>query len=223
VNSRTGCARPCAASRASWPTSSSTSPIARKLWRELGYTSPFHCVRSEFKLSAGAAYNRIAAADLILRFPEVEAALRSGQLCLSTVTEVAKVLTPENKDEVLPRFFGLSRREAEQVRASLRPVEVIPVRDVVTAIRPSAPAVRAVVALPMTRSGSGLPVHGCGAFASPCPDSTRSIRSSTCSGCTSCWSSSSSGARDSSMPIRSAIAVARRTRRVTSCSARRLT
>jgi hypothetical protein len=33
---------------------------------------------------------------------------------------------------VLPRFFGLSRSEAEQLRASLRPVEVIPVRDVVT-------------------------------------------------------------------------------------------
>jgi 5-methylcytosine-specific restriction endonuclease McrA len=111
-------------------------------WRELGYGSAFPCLRGEFKLSAGAAYNRLAAAELIARFPEVEAALRSGQLCFSTVNEVAKVLTPENRDEVLPRFFGLSRREAEQLKVSLCPAEVIPVRDVVTAIRPAS-AVRA--------------------------------------------------------------------------------
>jgi 5-methylcytosine-specific restriction endonuclease McrA len=47
------------------------------------------------------------------------------------------VLTPENKDELLPRFFHLSRRHAELLAVSLRPVEVIPVREVVTAIRPA--------------------------------------------------------------------------------------
>jgi hypothetical protein len=103
----------------------------KKRWRELGYGSAFPYLRRELKLSAGAAYNRLAAAELIQRFHEVEAAMRSGQLCFSTVHELAKVLTPENKDEVLPRFFGLSRREAEQVKVSLRPAEVIPVRDVV--------------------------------------------------------------------------------------------
>jgi 5-methylcytosine-specific restriction endonuclease McrA len=108
----------------------------QKRWRELGYGSAFPYLRGEFKLSAGAAYNRLAAAELIHRIPEVEAAVRSGQLCFSTVNEVAKVLTSENKDEVLPRFFGLSRREAEQLKVALRPAEVIPVRDVVTAIRP---------------------------------------------------------------------------------------
>jgi 5-methylcytosine-specific restriction endonuclease McrA len=118
--------------------------IRRKLWREPGYTSPFQYVRREFKLSAGAAYNRVTAAELILKVPEVEAALRTGQLCLSTVTELAKVLTSENKDEVLPRFFGLSRSEAEQLRASLRPAEVIPVRDVVTPLRAAPLAPRAV-------------------------------------------------------------------------------
>ena len=81
----------------------------------------------------GAAHNRKPRPSSSSAFPEVEAALRSGELCFSTVNEVAKVLTPENKDEVLPRFFGLSRREAEQLAVSLRPAEVIPVRDVVTA------------------------------------------------------------------------------------------
>lgn len=120
-----------------------------KVWRELGHTSLFYFLRRELKLSAGAAQNRKTAAELIQKFPAVEAALRAGDLCLSTVNEVAKVLTRENEGEVLPRFFGLSRREAEEVAVSLRPAEVVPMREVVTTIRPAA-AVRA--ASPAARS-----------------------------------------------------------------------
>src|SRR6266540_6840939 len=87
----------------------------RKLWRALGHASLFSFLRRELGLSAGAAQFRKTAAGLIQRFPEVEAALREGRLCLSSIVEVAKVLTPENVTEVLPRFFGLSRREAEMV------------------------------------------------------------------------------------------------------------
>jgi hypothetical protein len=113
-----------------------------KRWSELGHTSLFYFLHRELKLSKGAAQNRKTAAELIQAFPEVENALRSGELCLSTVTELARVLTPENRLEVLPRFFGLSRREAEAVAASLRPAEVIPTREVVTSIRLVAAASR---------------------------------------------------------------------------------
>jgi 5-methylcytosine-specific restriction endonuclease McrA len=120
---------------------------ANRRWRELGYGSAFTYLRGEFKLSEGAAYNRIVAAELVYRVPEVEAAVRSGRLCFSTVNQIAKVLTPENKDELLPRFFHLSRRQAEQLAVSLRPVEMIPVREVVTAIRPTHAAARAAAAV----------------------------------------------------------------------------
>src|SRR5512133_3167265 len=115
----------------------------KKLWRELGHTSLFYYLHRELRLSKGAAQNRKTAAELIQAFPEVEAALRAGELCLSTVNELARVLTPENRAQVLPRFFGLSRREAEAVALSLRPAEVVPTRDVITAVRPAAPALRA--------------------------------------------------------------------------------
>src|SRR5512133_662635 len=115
----------------------------KKLWRELGHTSLFYYLHRELRLSKGAAQNRKTAAELIQAFPEVEAALRAGELCLSTVNELAKVLTPENRAQVLPRFFGLSRREAEAVALSLRPAEVVPTRDVITAVRPATPALRA--------------------------------------------------------------------------------
>jgi 5-methylcytosine-specific restriction endonuclease McrA len=120
---------------------------ARRRWRELEYASGFAYLRGEFKLSEGAAYNRIVAAELIHGVPEVAAALLSGALCFSTVNHLAKVLTSENKDELLPRFIHLSRRQAEQLAVSLRPVEVIPVREVVTAIRPARAAFPAAAAI----------------------------------------------------------------------------
>jgi hypothetical protein len=107
----------------------------KKLWRDLGHTSLFYYLRRELGLSAGAAQHRKTAVELIQRFPAVEAALRRGRLCLSSVCELAKVITPENAAEVLPRFFGLSRREAEAVAASIRPAGAIPQREVVTGVR----------------------------------------------------------------------------------------
>jgi hypothetical protein len=125
----------------------------KQLWRELGHTSLFYFLHRELKLSKGAAYNRKVAAELVQAFPAVEAALRSGELCMSTVTEVARVVTAENCVDVLPRFFGLSHLEAKDVSASLRPARVIPLRDVVTALQPAAPALEPVAAqavLPVT-------------------------------------------------------------------------
>lgn len=95
----------------------------RQLWAELGYPSLFSFLQRELRLSAGAAQYRKTAAELIQAFPEVETALRDGRLCLSSVNSVAKVITPENAADVLPRFFGKSARDAEFVAASIVPVE----------------------------------------------------------------------------------------------------
>jgi hypothetical protein len=114
-----------------------------KWWRELGHTSLFAFLRRELGLSAGAAQYRKTAAELVQRFPEVEAALRGGKLCLSSVVEVAKVLTTDNAAEVLPRFFGLSAREAAVIAVSIRPVEDPPEREVLVPLRSSAAAASA--------------------------------------------------------------------------------
>ncbi len=111
----------------------------QKLWVELGHASLFSFLRRELGLSAGAAQYRKTAAELVQRFPEVEAALRAGRLCLSSLIELAKVITEENSAAVLPRFFGLSSREAAAVAVSIRPVADPPRRDVVTPLRPAAP------------------------------------------------------------------------------------
>jgi 5-methylcytosine-specific restriction endonuclease McrA len=74
------------------------------------------------------------------------------------------VLTPENKDELLPRFFHLSRRHAELLAVSLRPVEVIPVREVVTAIRPAPAAARAAAITPPAADGGETRAGGTDGF-----------------------------------------------------------
>jgi hypothetical protein len=83
----------------------------------------------------------------VQRHPDVEAALREGKLCLSSVVEVAKVLTAENVATVLPRFFGLSSRDAAAVAVAIRPVERPPVREVVVPLVSRAPQLASAAAV----------------------------------------------------------------------------
>ena len=109
-------------------------------WVELGHTSLFYFLHRELGLSKGAAFYRKTAAELIQRYPEVVEPLRQGKLCITSVVELAKVITPENRGEVVPRFFHASKREAKAVAAELRPAEAAPHRDVVTVLHLAAPA-----------------------------------------------------------------------------------
>src|SRR5215207_7083640 len=110
----------------------------RRLWAELGYSSAFSFLHRELRLSKGAAAYRKTAADLVGRYPEIAEGLRRGDLCITAVVELAKVITPENRAEILPRFYGLSKREAMELVAELKPVEAPPRRAVVTAVAPAA-------------------------------------------------------------------------------------
>jgi hypothetical protein len=110
----------------------------RRLWLELGYASLFHYLHRELGMSKGAAHYRKTAAEIIQSVPAVVVPLRAGELCITSIIELAKVLTPENQAEVLPRFLHCSRQEAKAVAAELCPAEAVPTRTVVTA-SPSCP------------------------------------------------------------------------------------
>ncbi len=110
-------------------------------WVELGYSSLFYFLLRELGLPKGPAYYRMTAAGLVRKYPELVEPLRDGRLHLTSVTQLARVITPENRAEVLPRFFHLSKREAREVVAELVPAAAPPLRTVVTAVRsaPTAP------------------------------------------------------------------------------------
>ena len=126
-------------------------------WVELGHTSLFYFLHRELGLSKGAAFYRKTAAELIQRFPEVVEPLREGKLCITSVVELAKVITPENRGEVVPRFFHASKQEAKAVAAELRPAEAAPHRDVVTV--PTAPPKAAPRMEVATCPATGALVH----------------------------------------------------------------
>jgi 5-methylcytosine-specific restriction endonuclease McrA len=101
---------------------------------QLGHASVFYYLHRDLKLSKGAAHYRKVAARLIQEFPEVVTPFREGKLCISTVVELARVITPENSAEVLPRFFYLSKQEAKAVAVEICPAAVVPRREVVTEV-----------------------------------------------------------------------------------------
>ncbi len=127
----------------------------RRLWEQLGHSGLFPFLHRELGMSRAAAFYRKTAAELVQRYPEIVEPLRDGRLCLTAIAEVAKVITPENRAEVLPRFFQCSSREAKQVAAEIAPVEAPPRREVVTAIRAEPSPQRMVQALELTDSETG--------------------------------------------------------------------
>jgi hypothetical protein len=110
----------------------------RRLWLKLGYSSLFVFLHRELGLSKGASHFRRVAAELIQRFPEVVEPLRNGRLCITSIVELAKVITPANRVEVMPRFFHASKQEAKAVAAEICPREAVPTRAVVTSVAPAA-------------------------------------------------------------------------------------
>jgi hypothetical protein len=119
----------------------------RRRWVELGHSSLFYFLTRELRLSKSAAQYRKVASELIQKIPDLIEPLQRGDLCLTTIIEVAKVVTTENWKTVLPRFYGLSRREAMEVVAALQPHPAPPARTVITSVRPE-PSSRSVVPAP---------------------------------------------------------------------------
>ncbi|HSN15390.1 MAG TPA: HNH endonuclease [Anaeromyxobacteraceae bacterium] len=140
----------------------------RKLWESLGHTGLFPFLHRELGLSKAAAFYRKTAAELVQRFPEIVEPLRDGRLCMTAIGEVAKVITPENKAKVLPRFFHCSSREAKQVAAEIAPSEAPPRREVVTVIRLDPPSPERTVPAPEP-THSEIGAGGEGPAAAPPP------------------------------------------------------
>jgi len=118
----------------------------RRGWVELGYSGLFPFLQHRLGLSKGATYFRLTAARLIQRFPEIVEPLRDGRLCLTTVASLSKVLTAENRGEVLPRFYNRSKQEAAAIAAALCPEPSPSTRTVVTSVSVRGTALPSIVA-----------------------------------------------------------------------------
>ena len=93
----------------------------RRAYLEAGFGSLWeYCLRA-LHLREGAAGRRVAAMRVLRRFPRLEAALRDGRLCLSTLALLGPVLTDENLDELLSRAAYRTRADVDSLVASVKP------------------------------------------------------------------------------------------------------
>jgi hypothetical protein len=102
------------------------------------------------RLSEDAASNRIPAARMVRRHPDVADRLVAGSLSPTTVRLIARRATPENARALIEAATGKTRREVEKLLARL-----FPERDVPASIRPLG-AARSPVPLPLETTLSPL-------------------------------------------------------------------
>lgn len=89
----------------------------------LAYESLFdYCVK-RLKLSEGSVYRRLQVAGKSRQFPQLLDALFENRFTLTVASILAPHLTRENVDSLLSQAEGMSRREAEEMAARLRPRE----------------------------------------------------------------------------------------------------
>jgi len=79
-----------------------------------------YCVH-ELGYGDSSASRRVRAARVIRKMPEVYEMLKDNRLTFSAVIQIYSVLTPENKDTLLPRLVGKSRNEIERIMAEYLP------------------------------------------------------------------------------------------------------
>ncbi|MDH5270568.1 MAG: HNH endonuclease [Candidatus Krumholzibacteria bacterium] len=124
----------------------------RELHLKQGFASMFaYCTRA-LGYAECAANLRIRTARCIARFPQVYHLLDAGEVNLSTVSQVSKILTTENRNGVLSRIRGKSQREVEAIVAEYDARAALP-RDRVRTV-----VVRVPATLSERPAASGTPV-----------------------------------------------------------------
>jgi 5-methylcytosine-specific restriction endonuclease McrA len=112
----------------------------RDLHLKLGHRSMFDYCTSGLGYSASAAGRRIQSARSVARFPELYDLLAKNDVNLSTVSQVSRILTAANKNELLSRIRGRSQREVEAIVAEFQPRELPRDRVRTVVVRVPAPA-----------------------------------------------------------------------------------
>ena len=114
---------------------------SRRLYLGAGCPSLFIYCTHVLRLSESEAYNRIEAARLARKFPQVLGMLAEGALTLTTARLLGPHLTAENHDELFTGAAGHGKRYVERFLARL-----FPLPDVPTSIR-KVPVSRGVAAI----------------------------------------------------------------------------
>jgi hypothetical protein len=152
----------------------------RRLYLRQGCSSLFvYCTRV-LHLSEHAAYGRIEAARLARRFPSVLDRLAAGELTLTAACLLRAVLTADNHAALLDAARHKSRRQVEEIVASVRPqppaatiIRKLPARE--AASRSSAASRAAATTAPLIPSAPAVPTRPADVGAPPPPVTPRPL------------------------------------------------
>jgi hypothetical protein len=102
--------------------------LARRpsLYAAAGYASLFAYCTQALRLSEDASCARIDVCHACRRFPVILDLLASGEMNLTSVRLLRKLLTPENHEAVLAKARGRTRRQIEALAAELAPQPDVP-------------------------------------------------------------------------------------------------
>jgi hypothetical protein len=140
------------------------------LYAAKGYSSLFAYCTEVLRLSEDATCNRIGAARVCRRFPEVLERIASGELSVTAVRTIGPHLTPENWQAVLARAAGRRLREIDVLVA-----ELAPRKDAPTLIR-RVPTPSPTVPPAAARAEPGPAESNSAAVSGPPPPSRPTIR-----------------------------------------------
>src|SRR5262249_58277833 len=87
----------------------------RQLYRGAGFRSLFQYCVEVLRLSEDAASNRIAAARMARRYPEIVDRLVAGSLSATTVRLIAKRATLENSPALIEAATGKTTRDEDEL------------------------------------------------------------------------------------------------------------
>jgi len=90
---------------------------ARGLYLKLAYSTITEYCIHELGYGHSSAGRRVRVARLIRKVPEVYDLLIKKKLSFSAAVQVASVLSPDNKDDLLPQLIGKSRSQIERLLA----------------------------------------------------------------------------------------------------------
>lgn len=87
--------------------------LRRRLFAREGYSSLFAYLTEKYYYSGSAAYRRIQAAKVSLKFPEIIDLLAHGKLNLVSISLIEPHLTFENGKELIEKVLGKTKEEIE--------------------------------------------------------------------------------------------------------------
>jgi len=98
----------------------------RGLYLEKAYSTLVEYCICELGYGESSAWRRVRAAKVINEVPEVYDLMKEDRLSFSAVLQVANVINPENKNDLLSKIQNKSKRQIDHVIAEFQPPQVIP-------------------------------------------------------------------------------------------------